>query len=73
MLVRHYHAGLAHTDVETVLQEVPPLLTEADLHIAQLAMTLLSSVCQTCPQAMPTLTQVRRSFPIEATTHHFQS
>ena len=45
VLLRNYGAQVTATEVTTVLKEVPPLLSEADLHIAQLAMTFLSSVC----------------------------
>jgi cullin-associated NEDD8-dissociated protein 1 len=36
--------------------ELPPLLSDSDLHIAQLTMTLLSSVARLRPDALPVVT-----------------
>ncbi len=39
-----------------VLVELPPLLSDSDLHIAQLTMNLLSSVARLRPDALPVVT-----------------
>lgn len=51
-LVRNYSSAL-HTDLlDKVTAELPPLLNEADLHIAQLTLTLLTSVAKLHPIAL---------------------
>jgi cullin-associated NEDD8-dissociated protein 1 len=40
------------SQLSTVICELPPLLNECDLHIAQLTLTLLTSVAQTLPAAL---------------------
>ncbi|XP_046614715.1 cullin-associated NEDD8-dissociated protein 1 [Neodiprion virginianus] len=51
-LVRNYSAAM-HTDLlDKVTAELPPLLNEADLHIAQLTLTLLTSIAKLHPVAL---------------------
>nr|CAG4640607.1 EOG090X00HY [Eulimnadia texana] len=45
-IVNNYSAALTPELLHAVLVEVPPLLSEADLHIAQLTLHLLTSVCR---------------------------
>lgn len=40
------------SQLSMVICELPPLLNECDLHIAQLTLTLLTSVAQTLPSAL---------------------
>ena len=44
ILVRNYTTTLTPESLKPVLIELPPLISEADLHIAQLTMDLLTSV-----------------------------
>ncbi len=43
-VVRNYHHRLSPNTLQPVLQELPPLITDSDLHIAQLTMNLMTSV-----------------------------
>lgn len=61
VLVKNYAGHLSPAHLEPVLLELPPLLTESDLHIAQLNMSLLSSVARTQKGALSTVT--RTSLP----------
>ena len=52
-LLRNYHKDLAGGALlQPVLAELPPLLGEADLHVAQLAMNLLASVARLQPASL---------------------
>ncbi|XP_065344068.1 cullin-associated NEDD8-dissociated protein 1 isoform X2 [Cloeon dipterum] len=52
VLVRSYHKVMDQSQLTTVIVELPALLSETDLHIAQLTLTLLTSVAQTLPMAV---------------------
>jgi len=52
VLVRSYNKVMHPSQLSTVIVELPPLLNECDLHIAQLTLTLLTSVAQTLPAAL---------------------
>ena len=53
-LLRNYHRDLAGGALlRPVLAELPPLLSESDLHVAQLAMNLLASVARLQPAMIP--------------------
>jgi len=43
-LVKNYHGSLTLASLSPVLAELPPLVSETDLHIAQLTLALLTSV-----------------------------
>ncbi|KAF4529720.1 hypothetical protein B566_EDAN015349 [Ephemera danica] len=51
-LVRGYSNVMAPELLVKVIIEVPPLLNESDLHIAQLTLTLLTSVAHVLPSAL---------------------
>ena len=45
-LVKNYSSSLTVESLAPVLTELPPLVSESDLHIAQLTMALLTSISQ---------------------------
>lgn len=51
-LVQNYSHYLYNELLQGVIKELPPLLTEADLHIAQLTLVLLTSVARVHPGAL---------------------
>lgn len=51
-LVNFYFANMNPQMLQTAIVEIPPLISEVDLHIAQLSLVLLTSVAQKHPQAM---------------------
>lgn len=51
-LVRNYSSALNTDLLDKVIVELSPLLNEADLHIAQLTLTLLTSIAQLHPAAL---------------------
>jgi cullin-associated NEDD8-dissociated protein 1 len=53
ILVRNYANLITPKCLEPVLNELPPLLNEADLHIAQLTMNLLTSVARLHKTSLP--------------------
>lgn len=53
ILVRNYAGYLDAKALQPVLVELPPLLNESDLHIAQLTMNLLTSVAKLHKGALP--------------------
>ena len=57
VLVKNYAAVLTPANLEPVLLGLPPLITESDLHIAQLNMSLLSSVARLQKGALPIVTE----------------
>ena len=52
--------------LQPALTELPALLTEADLHIAQLSLTVLSSVCHL---AQPAAALVQSGFMVKVRRH----
>jgi len=54
-LVKNYSAAISVDMLSPVLAELPPLVNEADLHIAQLTLTLLTSVVTVHPSAIQTI------------------
>jgi len=44
ILVKNYSSAMTANSLGVVLQELPPLLSESDLHIAQLTMDLMTSI-----------------------------
>jgi len=54
-LVKNYSANLAVDHLAPVLAELPPLVSESDLHIAQLTLVLLTSISVAHRQAIPTI------------------
>nr|CAG4643698.1 EOG090X00HY [Lepidurus arcticus] len=54
-LVKNYNTAIAPEMLTKVLVELPPLLSESDLHIAQLTLSLLTSVAKLHPQTLPPL------------------
>ncbi len=55
-LIRNYHSRLPPGALQPVLAELPALITDADLHIAQLTMNLMTSVARLAPD--PALRQL---------------
>jgi len=53
-LVNNYSSTLNSDLLNKVLTELPPLLSESDLHIAQLTLTLLTSISRLQPAALTT-------------------
>ena len=43
-MVSHYSSSLSPDSLSPVLAELPPLVSESDLHIAQLTLSLLTSI-----------------------------
>merc|ERR1719232_1448318 len=54
-MVKNYSTSLALDTLSPVLAELPPLVSETDLHIAQLTLTLLTSISMHHRQAIPTI------------------
>lgn len=54
-LVKNYSSGLNPDLLAPVLAELPPLVSESDLHIAQLTLLLLTSIVSTHRQTIPLL------------------
>ena len=54
-LVKNYSPSLNVETLAPVLTELPPLVSESDLHIAQLTLILLTSICVNHRQAIPTI------------------
>ena len=52
-LAKNYSTNLSVETLAPVLAELPPLVSESDLHIAQLTLTLLTSIALTHKQAIP--------------------
>lgn len=52
VLVNSYHTSCSPQLLAKVLQELPALLSEADLHIAQLSLKLLTSIAKLLPSAL---------------------
>ena len=53
-MVKNYSPSLALDTLSPVLAELPPLVSETDLHIAQLTLNLLTSISVNHRQAIPT-------------------
>lgn len=51
-LVIHYSQFIDARLLQQAIVEIPPLLSEADLHVAQLSLVLLTSIAQTQPAAL---------------------
>lgn len=51
-LVRNYSACFSPEMVATVMQELPALINETDLHISQLTLNLLTSISKVHPQSL---------------------
>lgn len=51
-LVTHYSASINPQLLQKAIAELPPLLSEADLHVAQMSLILLTSVARKQPQAL---------------------
>lgn len=52
VLMKNYPGHMTPAHLEPVLMELPPLLSESDLHIAQLNMSFLTSVARLQKGAM---------------------
>ena len=53
--MKNYSTSLALDTLSTVLAELPPHVSETDLHIAQLTLNLLTSISVSHRQAIPTI------------------
>lgn len=51
-LVKNYHNALYVDLLQQVTAELPPLLDESDLHIAQWTMVILKSIAEVHPSAL---------------------
>uniref|UniRef100_A0A8C4NH41 Cullin-associated and neddylation-dissociated 1 n=1 Tax=Eptatretus burgeri TaxID=7764 RepID=A0A8C4NH41_EPTBU len=51
-LVRGYRDALTPTMIETVLQELPPLISESDMHVSQLAVGFLTTLARVYPSSL---------------------
>ncbi|XP_022103590.1 cullin-associated NEDD8-dissociated protein 1-like [Acanthaster planci] len=49
MLLQNYGSALTMPMVDGILAELPPLISDSDLHISQLTLHLLTSVCRVHP------------------------
>merc|ERR1719397_2088925 len=54
-LAKNYPSALSVDTLAPVLAELPPLISETDLHIAQLTLALLTSISASHPTAVPPL------------------
>jgi len=54
-LVKNYSGAVSLATLGPVLTELPPLISETDLHIAQLTLALLTSISASHPAAVPPL------------------
>ncbi|XP_040569539.1 cullin-associated NEDD8-dissociated protein 1 [Lepeophtheirus salmonis] len=54
-VVRNYSTSINATNLSTVLVELHPLLTESDLHIAQLTLHFLTSVAKLQKDSLPSI------------------
>ncbi|XP_014662099.1 PREDICTED: cullin-associated NEDD8-dissociated protein 1-like [Priapulus caudatus] len=52
VLVQNYGGALTPHMMENTMSELPPLVNESDLHISQLTLTLLTSLCAIHPSSM---------------------
>ena len=52
-LARNYSPSLSVDSLSPVLTELPPLVSESDLHIAQLTLTLITSISSTHKRVIP--------------------
>lgn len=51
-LVRNYSVTLSPDMISIVMKELPPLISETDLHISQLTLNLLTSISRVHPQSL---------------------
>lgn len=51
-LIRHYSDSLTAPMVEAVLQELPPLISESDMHVSQLAVGFLTTLARVYPAVL---------------------
>lgn len=51
-LVSHYSHFINAQLLQQAIVEIPPLLSESDLHVAQLALVLLTSIARNQPHAL---------------------
>lgn len=51
-LVKNYHQNLYPDLLQHVIVELPPLLDESDLHIAQWTLLILTSIAKVHPRAL---------------------
>ncbi|KAF8766423.1 Cullin-associated NEDD8-dissociated protein 1 like protein [Argiope bruennichi] len=56
-LVKNYVEFLTQDMISTVLSELPPLISESDLHISQLTMSLLTSISKVQKQSLMNVTE----------------
>uniref|UniRef100_A0A667XT08 TATA-binding protein interacting (TIP20) domain-containing protein n=1 Tax=Myripristis murdjan TaxID=586833 RepID=A0A667XT08_9TELE len=51
-LVTHHTAGIKPAMLEPVLNELPALVDESDMHVSQVSITLLTCVAKACPSSL---------------------
>lgn len=52
IIIKNYGALLTEPMIDGILAEIPPLINESDLHISQLTLNLLTSLCCKHPKSM---------------------
>jgi len=52
IVVRSYGSSMSDSMLNDILRELPALISESDLHVSQLSLSLLTSVCQVSPSSM---------------------
>ncbi|KAM7096038.1 cullin-associated NEDD8-dissociated protein 1-like isoform 3-T3 [Ciconia maguari] len=52
ILVKNYSDSLKPAMIESVLTELPALITESDMHVSQVAITFLTTLAKVCPSCI---------------------
>uniref|UniRef100_A0A8C5CGW6 Cullin associated and neddylation dissociated 1 n=1 Tax=Gadus morhua TaxID=8049 RepID=A0A8C5CGW6_GADMO len=52
ILLRNYSSAVTPAMVDAVLAELPPLISESDMHVSQMALSFLSTLAHTHPSAL---------------------
>ncbi|MBN3306198.1 CAND1 protein, partial [Amia calva] len=53
IIIKNYNDSLKPAMVESILIELPALIGENDMHVSQVAITLLTSLAKLCPSSLP--------------------
>ncbi|XP_036388110.1 cullin-associated NEDD8-dissociated protein 2 [Megalops cyprinoides] len=52
VVVKNYSDSLKPPMIESVLNELPSLISESDMHVSQMALTLLTCMAKVCPSSL---------------------
>nr|XP_006631060.1 PREDICTED: cullin-associated NEDD8-dissociated protein 2 [Lepisosteus oculatus] len=52
LIIKNYNDSLKPAMIQSILNELPPLIGESDMHISQVAITLLTSLAKVCPSSL---------------------